>query len=131
MASSNLLDALESLPAAPYEEAPLVDIVQALDRDVVSLEVASAAEQPARTLFSSYNVPDELFQAYASVMPSADTTLYQHYGALVERGPEAVQGCINLLKGKLAEIYAERILESQFPAYDFQIAASPTQPVWD
>ena len=38
---------------------------------------------------------------------------------------------MNNLKGKVAELKSEEILEERFPGYEFEIALSQNQPGWD
>jgi hypothetical protein len=58
-------------------------------------------------------------------------TFHDKIADLAERSPEAVDGFISGIKGKLAELQSEHILESHFPGWDFNLAADSTQPIWD
>ena len=105
-----------------------------MDGGQFAIEVSLATEETLETLFGWRNVPDQLTEAYSEVFPriaEQGTSIVEHYDELVARGPKAVQGFVNALKGKVAEVKSEEILEERFPGYDFELAASPNQPGWD
>ena len=83
------------------------------------------------SLFDWRNIPDDLGVAYTKAFPGTGSPLYEHYSDLVGRGEESVRGFVSSLKGKLSEIRIESQLENWFPGYDFELAADPTQAVWD
>jgi len=73
-----------------------------------------------------------LQQAFEMAYPNvaAEHSLAEHFEAVQEAGPASVTGFVSGLKSKQAEIQAQEQLE-QAGWSDVQIAADPTQPVWD
>lgn len=135
MESLALLPALEELTAAPVR-GPLAvaDVLGAMDHmkaEQFSIETAIGAESVLQALFDWRNVPDDLGEAYEKAFTASGTSLYEHYGDIVERGESSLRGFVSTLKGKLAEVRLEPQLEEWFPGYDFELAADPTQGIWD
>lgn len=84
--------------------------------------------------FPQINIDDayreRLEQAHAMAFGNYQGSLAKHWIAVRLRGVNAETGFVSSLKGKVAEIDATEILtENGFK--DVQIAADPTQAVWD
>ncbi|CAN0505091.1 unnamed protein product, partial [Phaeothamnion confervicola] len=77
------------------------------------------------------HVPDSLRNAHAVTYPGCNPDLHQHYVDVAARGENAIRGFVSGLKGKLAEFHARDILHDRFPGFNFELAADPTNPVWD
>ncbi|MCY3959723.1 MAG: hypothetical protein OXG65_15740 [Chloroflexi bacterium] len=61
---------------------------------------------------------------------AADHSLNEHYQEVLASGSESATGFISGLKGKLAELLAQDLLE-QNGYTEVKLAADPTQAVWD
>ena len=135
MQSLSLLPALKKLPFdGEIQRTELEDTVarlRGMDGDQFAIELSVGVEEAMEGLFEARNVPDVLSEAYDLSFTNSDQSLYDNYQEIVERGPESVVGFISNLKGKVAELKAETILEDRFDGYDFNIALDPTQPIWD
>ena len=142
MESLALLPELQKLPAAEgaatlgHDEA--VSRIRAMDRDHFAIEVSQATEETLEVLFDWRNVPDEtlddLNEAFTrafSNLAEQGKSVHERFSEISARGLAAETGFVSNLKGKLAELKAEDILEERNPGYDFELAASPTQPGWD
>ena len=68
-------------------------------------EYSTAASLGLWAIFDEVNVDDRLQAAYKAAYPGLeqDHSLHQHWREMMERGPEAQDGFINGLKGKIAE----------------------------
>jgi hypothetical protein len=135
MQSLSLLPALKKLPFDDeIQRTELKDTVarlRGMGGEQFAIELSVGVEKAMEGLFEARNVPDVLSEAYHLSFPNSDQSLYDHYQEIVERGPESVAGFISNLKGKVAELKAETILETRFDGYDFKIALDPNQPIWD
>ena len=142
MESLALLPELQKLPAAEgaatlgHDEA--VSRIRAMDRDHFAIEVSQATEETLEALFDWRNVPDEtlddLNEAFTrafSNLAEQGKSVHERFSEISARGLAASTGFVSNLKGKVAELKAEDILEERNPGYDFELAASPTQPGWD
>ena len=142
MESLALLPELQKLPAAEgaatlgHDEA--VSRIRAMDRDHFAIEVSQATEETLEALFDWRNVPDEtlddLNEAFTrafSNLAEQGKSVHERFSEISARGLAAETGFVSNLKGKVAELKAEDILEERNPGYDFELAASPTQPGWD
>ena len=142
MESLALLPELQKLPAAEgaatlgHDEA--VTRIRAMDRDHFAIEVSQATEETLEALFDWWNVPDETLDDLKEAFTRAFSNLAEQGKSVHERFSEiseislaAETGFVSNLKGKVAELEAEDILEERNPGYDFELAASPTQPGWD
>lgn len=134
MQSLALLPELENLPAA--EDAvdlgftDTVTHLRGMDKDHFAVELAEGVEIALKGLFQWRNVPDVLTQAHDLAFPN-DGPLNDHYQEVLARGPAAVRGFWNNLKGKVAELEALPLLEDRFPGYNFSLAENPNQTDWD
>ena len=136
MQSLALMPELQSLPAA--EDAynlgfsDNVTRLRAMDKDHFAVELSEVVDETIEPLLDAIpNVPDELAEAHELLYGDNASPLHEHFQEMVERGDRSVTGFVSNLKGKVAEIKAEDLLEDRFPGYDFTIAPDPTQPVWD
>ena len=136
MQSLALLPALQDLPAA--EDAidlnftDTVTRLRGMDKDHFAIEVAEGVDETADVLFDALpNVPDELSEAHEMLYPDSDLSLHERYQEMVERGDSSVTGFVSNLKGKVAELEAEQLLEDRFSGYDFNLAENLNQPGWD
>ena len=142
MESLALLPELQKLPAAEgaatlgHDEA--VTRIRAMDRDHFAIEVSQATEETLEALFDWWNVPDEtlddLNEAFTrafSNLAEQGKSVHERFSEISEISLAAETGFVSNLKGKVAELEAEDILEERNPGYDFELAASPTQPGWD
>ena len=137
MQSINLLPELERLPADHHSggRRSYQEQMQALydaDPTLRAAEATAATSFAMWDLFDAVNVDDALARAYAEQYPglAADHSLHAHWQEVTDRGPEAADGFLNALKGKVAEFNTVDILESNGYS-NVQIAESATQPVWD
>ena len=136
MQSANLLPALRELPGETYDRRKsfremMSDLVSA-DRAMAAAEFSAATSFGLWAIFDGINVDDGIAQAYAAQYPglAADHSLYEHWQMMAESGSESMSGFISGLKGKMAEFNAADMLEQQGWT-SVEIAADPTQPVWD
>ena len=136
MQSSSQLPALRELPGGESSEnrsfrETITGIVN-MDRAMYAAEFASAASFGMWAIFDDINIDDTLAEAYAAQYPglASDHSLYEHWNEMMDRGPESMEGFINGLKGKVAELdLVDQLEQNGFT--NVEIAADPTQPVWD
>lgn len=136
MQSLVLLPELQKLPiiedAGDISFADTVSHLRAMDRDHFAIEVVEGADETVEALLESVpNVPDDLNEAHEILYPGDTPPLHEHYQEMVDRGENSVTGFVSNMKGKVAEIRAEDLLEDRFPGYDFNIASDLNQPGWD
>ena len=137
MQSLALLPDLRKLPAAEdtatldYDET--VARIHTMDRGHFAIEVSQATEEVLEALFEWRNVPDVLNEAYLLAFSSVAqrSSLHDRFGEIQERGPRSVEGFVSNLKGKVAELKAEDVLEERIPGSNFELAPSATQTGWD
>ena len=142
MQSLSLLPELRRLPAVEGFDSLAADDtvtrIRGMDRNHFAIEVSQASEEVMEALFRARNVPDDLVndltEAYGRSFSSfADKgrSVHEHFQEMIERGDRSVTGFVSNLKGKVAEVRTESLLEEKRPSYDFELASSPTQPGWD
>lgn len=135
MQSLDMLSELQRLPTGEEvgddRNTGLLARIREMDPDMFSVEIAVGTEVVMESLFEAFNVPDMLIEAHSLSFPNYEGSLHQHYQEILERGPESTAGFISNLKGKVAELETELILEDYFPGYNFEIASDPTQEIWD
>ena len=136
MQSLALLPELQSLPAAEDAVdlgfADTVTRLRGMDKDHFAIEIAEGVDESVDGLFNAVpNVPDELSEAHELLYPDSTLPLHEHYQEMVERGDRSVTGFVSNLKGKVAELEAEQLLEDRFSGYDFNLAENLNQPGWD
>ena len=123
MQSLNLLPVLRELPAGGPEQRlsyrEQIEFLLATDPKMAAAEVASAASIATGLLWSRININDDLHQrlqdAYEMAAPdkSAAVPLHVAFAEAQDNGTEAVQGFINNIKGKVAELDLQDRLQSQ------------------
>ena len=136
MQSLALLPELQNLPVAEDAVdlgfADTVTRLRGMDKDHFAVELAEGVDETAEVLFDALpNVPDEMSEAYEILYPDSNLELHEHYQQMVEGGERPVTGFVSNLKGKLAELEAEQLLEDRFSGYDFSIAEDLSQSGWD
>ena len=101
-----------------------------MDRDHFAIEVSQATEETLEALFHWRNVPDEtvddLNEAFTrafSNLAEQGKSVHERFSEISVRGLAAETGFVSNLKGKVAELKAEDILEERNPGYDFELAA--------
>ena len=136
MQSTSLLPVLRQLPTETSRRhkshRELITDLASRDRALHAAEAAAAASFALWGVFPGVNVDDRLLEAYELAYPglAAEHSLYEHYLRVTESGEASITGFISGLKGKLAELHAEELLE-QNGYTNVEIADSVTQPVWD
>ncbi len=136
MKSLLLLPELQKLPKAEgaVGVGEFLLEVRAMDRGQFAVEVSIATEEMLEGLFNWRNVDDDLTEGFNkafSRIAEEDSSLSERYLEMVARGPQSVERFVSNLKGKVAEIKTEEMLENQIPELDWEIAASPNQRGWD
>ncbi len=136
MQSLALLPELENLPvaegAADLGFADTVTRLRGMDKDHFAIELAEGVDETTEVLFDAIpNVSDELSEAHELLYPDSDLSLHEHYQEMVERGDNSVTGFVSNLKGKVAEMEAEQLLENRFSGYEFRLADNLNRPDWD
>ena len=136
MQSLALLPELQHLPLS--DDAQNMDFVstitrlRTMDKDHFAIELAEGLDETIEPLLSlAPDVPDELSEAHEILYPDSTLELHEHYQQMVERGDSSVQGFVSNLKGKVAELEAEGLLEDRFSGYNFDLAKDLNQPGWD
>ncbi|HDR4422240.1 TPA: DUF456 domain-containing protein [Bacillus cereus] len=137
MESYKMLESLKKIPKSAsnnVSKEKMFSRLEALkDRDVV-LQAGIYSSIIGYQILETRNVPDELFDAYASQYPqlsSSDMSLYEKYVEVYEKGESSITGFVNGVKGKQFEYYVQNNLSERYPDYDFTIAESANQPIWD
>ena len=148
MQSSNLLPALQELPGGESGQHRsfrdhITDIVS-MDRAMSAAEFATAATAGLWFIFddrsvmginipgTGVNVHDNLTAAYEAQYPglAADQSLHDQWQEMMDRGPDAMDGFINGLKGKVAEFNASDLLEPNGYT-NVSLHPDPTNEGWD
>ena len=136
MESTNLLPELLQLPTDqgnPHRSTRehMAGLING-DRTLLALEYSAAVSVGLWAVFDQINVDDVLQAAYEAQYPglAADHSLYDQWQEMIDRGPEAMDGFINSLKGKIAEFQVQdQLTEAGWT--NVTIASDPTQSVWD
>lgn len=97
-------------------------------RQAVDATTGLAAFFPQINIDDAYR--ERLEQAHAMAFGNYEGSLAKHWIAVRLRGVNAESGFVSSLKGKVAEIDAAELLTKN-GFKDVQIAADPTQAVWD
>ena len=109
-----------------------------MDRDHFAVEVSQAVEETLEALFDWRNVPDETVEdlneafvrAFSNVAEQGKS-VHERFSEIREHGLAAETGFVSKLKGTVAELHTKDLLEARVPGSKFELAESPTQPVWD
>ena len=130
------LSSLSELPGEPYNKRKsLREIMQDLagtDRAFHGADIAIANSFAFWGIFDDVNVDDNLLEAYEKAYPgqALDQSLHEQWIEMINRGERSTGGFLSGIKGKLAEIQYQDLLE-QNGYTDVVIPDDPTQPVWD
>ncbi|MBJ8018705.1 DUF456 domain-containing protein [Bacillus cereus group sp. N34] len=139
MESYKMLGSLKKIPKSESTSSDLskeemfFHLETLKDRDVV-LQAGIYSSIIGYQILETRNVPDELFDAYASQYPNMSSngvSLYEKYVEVYENGEGSISGLVNGVKGKQFEYYVQDLLPDRYPNYDFIIAESANQPIWD
>ena len=134
--SADLLPALRELPGEPsggrktFRE--IISDLASSDRALYAAEATAAASFALWGIFDRLNADDSLFEAYRLQYPveAAKHSLYQNWVEKTQSGEGSMEGFVNGLKGKMAELNAVETLKGG--GYSaVEIAPNPNQPVWD
>lgn len=135
MQSLALLPELQNLPVS--EDAHGLDFhdtvtrLRSMDKDHFAIELTEGVESAMEGLFDWRNVPDDLKEAYELLYPDNPFSLDEKFQEEAAEGASNLVGFVSNLKGKVAELRAEELLEDRFSGYDFSIAEDLSQPGWD
>ena len=138
MKSLEILPELKAIPVdketAGLEPRDMLSKVRAMDGGQFAIEVSLATEEVLEGLFEWRNVDDDLTEGFNkafSRIAEEGASLNERYLEMVARGPQSVERFVSNLKGKVAEIKTEEMLDSRHPHIEWEIAALPNQPGWD
>ena len=138
MESNAFLPALRQLPAVNDMTALSSEEIRArivgMDRGQFAVDVSLGVEEALQALYDERNVPDVLQEAYSfafSGKAEDGVSLLDNYRDARDRGDQAEDGFVSNLKGKVAELRTEELLEERMPGWDWEIAQNANQPVWD
>ena len=136
MESVNLLPALQGLPGeapdTPKSRRELLDDLATTDAAFHAADMTTANSFALWDIFDDINVDDNLLEAFEKAYPgqAMEQSLHKQWIEMLGRGESSTRGFISGLKGKLAEIQYQDLLE-QNGFTDVVIPDDPTQPVWD
>ena len=134
MDSLSLIPDLEKLPGDHKHRSfrETIEDLRADEPTLVAGEAVAAASFALWGIWDQVNVSDSLIDAYEAQYPgeAAEQSLLEKWREVQADGPDAAQGFISGLKGKLAEIRAAEMLEREGYS-DVNIAHSPFQDTWD
>ena len=110
----------------------MVEDLVRLDPVSEAMEISVATYIGMWGVFDRVNVDGNLLRAYVEQYPrvAEERSLHDQYSEMMDRGPDSVEGFINGIKGKLAEINTADKLRAQ-GFTDVKIAPNPTQSAWD
>lgn len=139
MESFKMLELIEHIPKSDsfennqsiVEMHSLLDVLK--DRDVI-VQASLYASIIGYQFLETRNIPDEIFDAYASQYPkefNSGVSLYDKYLDVIERGENSVTGLISGVKGKFFEFHVQENLSERYPNYNFTISEIANQPIWD
>lgn len=77
------------------------------------------------------NINDQIFEAYLKQYPNEAANVDLYDKILEMDSPEALQGLVSGLKGKLFEMELIKHYENMYSGFDFDLAKSATQAGWD
>ena len=136
MESVNLLLSLHELPGESPDERKthreLLDDLVKTDAAFHAADMVTANSFAMWGIFDQVNVDDNLLEAYEKAYPGQfpDQSLHEKWLEMLERGEGSSDGFVSGIKGKLAEIRYQDLLE-QNGYENVIIPDDPTQPVWD
>lgn len=109
----------------------LVERIRAMDRDMFAVELSVGVEEVMERLFDAGGVDDTLAEAHTLSFADYEGSLRQHYSEALSDGPASMAGLFDGLRGKVADLKAESILEGYFPGQSFEISSDAARGVWD
>ena len=134
MRSLALLPDLSKLPTVENSGrlslSESVSRLRATDNESFAIEVSEGVDEALEGL-SAANVSDEVSEAYGIAFPNSEAPVHEYYENALANGERSVTGFMSNLKGKVAELKAEDILEDRFSGFNFEIAQDLNQQVWD
>lgn len=136
MESVNLLPSLHELPGEaanqPKSGRDFLDDLARTDATFHAADMTTANSFALWGIFGDINVDDNLIEAYEKAYPgqASDQSLHEQWIEIAARGKRSSKGFISGIKGKLAEIQYQDLLE-QNGYTNVIIPDDPTQPVWD
>lgn len=139
MDSYNMLDSLKQIPKSEsfQNDISMEEMYSKLeilkDRDVL-VEAGMYSSIIGYQLLETRNIPDDLFEAYASQYPQmfeSGVSLYDKYLEVYDKGEKSILGLVNGVKGKFFEYHVQDNLSERYPDYNFTISDVANQPVWD
>ena len=136
MESVNLLPSLQGLPGEASDESKsrreFLDDLARTDAAFHAADMTTANSFALWGIFDDINVDDNLLEAFEKAYPgqALDQSLHEQWVEMLERGDRSAGGFVSGIKGKLAEIQYQDLLE-QNGYTDVVIPDDPTQPVWD
>ena len=100
--------------------------------DGLAARASAAVPDLTADIGTTIEQAQELGQAYAMAMPqqAAQMSLNEKFLEMFDRGPEATEGLISNLKGKLGEFHARDLLNENGYT-QVTLAQNPNQPFWD
>ncbi len=136
MESVNLLPSLHELPGEasdePKSQRDFLDDLARTDTAFHAADMTTANSFALWGIFDDINVDDNLLEAYEKAYPgqAMDQSLHEQWIEIISRGERSAGGFVSGIKGKLAEIQYQDLLE-QNGYTNVIIPDDPTQPVWD
>ncbi|MCY4648249.1 MAG: hypothetical protein OXE73_15385 [Gammaproteobacteria bacterium] len=115
MKSLDLIPGLEKLPGDHQHRSFRETLVDLRAAALGAEEAVAAASIALWGIWDQVNVPDSLIQAYEAQYPglAAEQSLLEQWQEVQADGPDAANGFLRGLKGKLAEIRAAEMLEQE------------------
>ena len=115
MKSLDLIPGLEKLPGDHQHRSFRETLVDLRAAALGAEEAVAAASIALWSIWDQVNVPDSLIQAYEAQYPGLadEQSLLEQWQEVQADGPDAANGFLSGLKGKLAEIRAAEMLEQE------------------
>lgn len=133
--SLSLLPELERLPVGDTKFDSSTETIcsrfQTMKSEQWVIETGVGLEEALRDLYEARHVPDLFREAYQASFTNSDSSLYDHYSEMLQKGDASVSGFISNLKGKYFELQQLQQLREEFPDWQWDLAENPTQPIWD
>lgn len=118
-----------------YDVKELVKESKRLKKDNFAIEVGVATEVGLLYAFDYFNVDDAIFEGFAAQYPRLAEKQSLYHSLIDDNGMEissqSMTGFLNGIKGKVFENELVSHLNEKYDGYEFGIAESATQPIWD
>ncbi|WP_273834199.1 DUF456 domain-containing protein [Guptibacillus sedimenti] len=139
MKSYSLLNSLKEIPKVELTKRykknhEMISLLDSLKNKDVIVQSTIYSSIIGYQILETRNIPDDLFDAYASQYPkmfSSGTSLYDKYIETMDSGEYSVLGLVNAIKGKFFEYHVKDELSIRYPDFDFSISPLANQPLWD